>query len=159
MGIFDLQYLGSFLRRTVTYVLASQPVPEHIAIIMDGNRRYAERRHLINSLEGHTRGYSRLIDALEWCLQLGVTCVSVYAFSIDNYKRTAEEVATLMKLAEEKLAAMLEEQDVLHRHSVQVRVIGDLTLAPVSVRRAAEKIMSETRRNKGAILNICFSYT
>lgn len=158
MGVFDLQYLGSFLRRTVTYVLASQPVPKHIAIIMDGNRRYAER-HLRSSLEGHTQGYTRLIDALEWCLQLGVKCVSVYAFSIDNYKRTAEEVTTLMKLAEEKLAAMLEEQDVLHRHSVQVRVIGDLTLAPVSVQRAAERIMSATWLNKGAILNICFSYT
>lgn len=99
--------LGSWTRRLLAAVLASQPVPQHIGFIMDGNRRYAEQRHL-RKVEGHSFGYSKLIDALEWCLDLGVHCVSVYAFSIDNFKRSGEEVDTLMGLAEQKLAHMLE---------------------------------------------------
>lgn len=104
--------LGAWARRAAAAALvgggaASRPVPRHVAFIMDGNRRFAEARCL-RKVEGHTFGYRRLIDALEWCLDLGVTCVSVYAFSIDNYRRSGEEVETLMALAEEKLAHMLQ---------------------------------------------------
>lgn len=125
---------------------------------MDGNRRYAEQKSL-KIVQGHTFGYQRLIQALEWCLDLGISCVSVYAFSIDNYKRSNEEVVTLMSLAEEKLSQMFEEQDVLHKHQVQVRIIGDLALAPRSVQAAAVKIMNATQHHNKAILNICLSYT
>jgi undecaprenyl pyrophosphate synthase len=105
--------LGGWARRSAAAVLSSahRPVPRHIAFIMDGNRRYAEARQL-RKVEGHAYGYQRLIDALEWCLELGVSCVSVYAFSIDNYRRSGEEVSTLMELAEEKLAHMLQVRGV-----------------------------------------------
>jgi len=153
-----MAWIMEWARRTVANVVATRPVPAHIAFIMDGNRRFAERQNL-KVLQGHTFGYQRLIQALEWCLDLGIMCVSVYAFSIDNYNRSPEEVATLMALAEDKLSQMLEEQDVLHKHSVQVRVIGDLAVAPPSVRSAAESIMAATRHHTRAILNICFCYT
>lgn len=101
--------LGGWARRAAAAALVAggRPVPRHIAFIMDGNRRFAEARSL-RKVEGHSFGYRRLIDALEWCLELGVCCVSVYAFSIDNYRRSGEEVATLMQLAQEKLAHMLQ---------------------------------------------------
>jgi undecaprenyl pyrophosphate synthase len=210
--------LGAWARRAAAAVLSSarRPVPRHVAFIMDGNRRYAEA-HQLRKVEGHAYGYQRLIDALEWCLELGVSCVSVYAFSIDNYRRSGEEVATLMQLAEEKLAHMLQvcgmravlgcssrsrnrsvgemvrattcrlsansakqsgtvpakslyclllvlslraqEHDVLVRHGVQVRVIGDLSLAPPGVQAAAAAIMDATRHHGRAVLNLCFSYT
>ena len=153
-----VRWLGDALRRVVASAVATRPVPAHVAFIMDGNRRYAERQHL-QIVSGHTRGYQRLIQALEWCLDLGITCVSVYAFSIDNFNRSAEEVATLMVLAEEKLSHMLAEQDVLRRHGVQVRVIGDLSLAPPGVRAAADRLMDATRHHSAAVLNICFAYT
>jgi hypothetical protein len=95
------------VRQSVAWALTARPVPAHVAFIMDGNRRYAEHRGE-RSAEGHAAGYRRLIAALEWCLDLGVRAVSVYAFSIDNYQRSAEEVATLMRLAEEKLGLMLQ---------------------------------------------------
>jgi len=158
MYLQPLAWMKDVARRNVATVLATRPIPCHVAFIMDGNRRFAESHRMV-SLEGHTFGYQRLIQAMEWCLDLGITCVSVYAFSIDNYNRSEEEVATLMILAEEKLAHMYAEQDVLSRHSVQVRVIGDLSLAPRGVINAAEAIMSATRHNTGAVLNICFSYT
>ena len=101
------QRAAAWARWCATRVLASRPVPQHVAFIMDGNRRYADRQHL-RKVEGHVFGYQKLIQALEWCLDLGVRCVSVYAFSIDNYNRSREEVDTLMKLAEDKLAHMLQ---------------------------------------------------
>lgn len=153
-----LGWLETFLRHAVTSIVGIAPVPHHVAFIMDGNRRYAERQHL-QTVQGHSFGYQRLIQALEWCLDLGITCVSVYAFSVDNYKRSEEEVATLMRLAEEKLAYMMEEHAVLEQHGVQVRVIGDLSLAPPRVQAAANKVMSATKHHTKAILNICFSYT
>lgn len=102
-----LQWVACIFRQLIAWVLRSRPVPKHIAFIMDGNRRFAEKRQL-RKAQGHTFGYQRLIKALEWCLDLGVECVSVYAFSIDNYHRSQEEVDTLMQLAEDKLAHMLQ---------------------------------------------------
>ncbi|KAL4553494.1 hypothetical protein Ndes2526B_g03342 [Nannochloris sp. 'desiccata'] len=153
-----LGWLVRTLRGTVTSIVSIAPVPQHVAFIMDGNRRYAERQQL-QTIQGHSFGYQRLIQALEWCLDLGITCVSVYAFSVDNYKRSEEEVRTLMHLAEEKLRTMLQEFDVLEGHGVQVRVIGDLSLAPLSVQEAAENIATATQHHSKAVLNICFSYT
>jgi undecaprenyl pyrophosphate synthase len=102
-----LQWLAAVFRQLVASVLGTRPVPRHVAFIMDGNRRYAERQRM-QQAAGHTFGYQRLIGALEWCLDLGVGCVSVYAFSIDNYHRSDEEVDTLMRLAEDKLLHMLQ---------------------------------------------------
>ncbi|KAL4853319.1 Dehydrodolichyl diphosphate synthase complex subunit [Chlorella vulgaris] len=152
--------LGGWARRAVAAVLAApgRAVPHHIGFVMDGNRRFAQA-HCMRKIDGHAHGYRRLIDALEWCLELGVRCVSVYAFSIDNYRRSGEEVSMLMALAEDKLAHMLEEFDVLVRHGVQVRVIGDLSLAPVAVQVAASRIMDATAHHTRAVLNLCFSYT
>lgn len=158
MDHMGLGWLGKMLRRSVTSIISIAPVPQHVAFIMDGNRRYAERQQL-QTVQGHSFGYQRLIQALEWCLDLGITCVSVYAFSVDNYKRSEEEVTTLMHLAEEKLRTMLQEFDVLERHGVQVRVTGDLSLAPLSVQQAADNITQATIHHTKAVLNICFSYT
>ena len=158
MPPLELGHLATWLRHAVTSIVGIAPVPQHVAFIMDGNRRYAERQQL-HTIQGHSFGYQRLIQALEWCLDLGITCVSVYAFSVDNYRRSDEEVATLMQLAEEKLEYMMQEHAVLERHGVQVRVIGDMTLAPPGVQAAAKKVMAATQHHSKAILNICFSYT
>lgn len=125
--------LSGWARRSAAAALVAggRPVPRHIAFIMDGNRRFAEARSL-RKVEGHSFGYSRLIDALEWCLELGVRCVSVYAFSIDNYRRSSEEVATLMQLAEEKLAHMLQVTGWGGRAAGSCRMLGRGAAAPVS---------------------------
>lgn len=101
------EQVAKWAQQLVAAAMKVHAVPRHIAFIMDGNRRFAEKRHL-HKIEGHRFGYQKLIDALEWCLELGVECVSVYAFSIDNYKRSQQEVALLMELAEQKLATMLQ---------------------------------------------------
>nr|AJU57197.1 dehydrodolichyl diphosphate synthase [Dunaliella viridis] len=150
--------LNKWARQLLARTMSIHAVPRHVAFIMDGNRRYAEKRHL-QRIEGHRYGYEQLISALEWCLELGVKCVSVYAFSIDNFKRSSREVELLMHLAEQKLGIMMQEQAVLARHGVQVRVVGDLSLAPPGVQRAAATVMRATQHHTKAVLNICFSYT
>jgi ditrans,polycis-polyprenyl diphosphate synthase len=125
---------------------------------MDGNRRYAQKYGMMTS-KGHSEGYSALLDCLQWCQELGVSFVSVYAFSIDNYKRTAEEVDTLMILAEEKLIELSREEEKLGEKGICVKVLGDLSLAPRAVRAAAERVMQATEKNSSCTLNICFSYT
>lgn len=142
----------------LTSVLASQGVPPHVAFIMDGNRRFAEA-HGRATVEGHTEGYTSLIKALEWCLDLGIGAVSVYAFSVENYCRSSSEVRGLMSLAEAKLKYMLEQREMLIQRGVRVRVVGDLSLAPIGIQRAAFAVEEATRHHSNLILNICFSYS
>ena len=95
------------VRAALQALLAGQPVPAHVAFIMDGNRRFADAAG-VEPLEGHTLGYGKMVDAIRWCFELGVAHVSVYAFSLDNFKRGADEVAGLMALAADKFEALLE---------------------------------------------------
>ena len=85
-------------------------MPKHVAFIMDGNRRYANKQN-VAKIEGHVRGFDKLAETLSWCRDLGITEVTVYAFSIENYNRTKEEVDGLMELARRKFMRLLEEKD------------------------------------------------
>ncbi len=83
-------------------------IPRHVAFIMDGNRRYA-RKHQREALFGHALGFESMKRALEWCLELGVECLTCYAFSLDNFRRPPAEVDGLMRLANDKFLDMLQE--------------------------------------------------
>ncbi|KAF8633468.1 hypothetical protein AX15_001428 [Amanita polypyramis BW_CC] len=150
--------LLTHLRNFLLYVLASGPIPSHIAFVMDGNRRYARLQHKAVQ-QGHIQGYQTLRHILELCLRLGVKCVSVYAFSIENFKRSKEEVDALMGLAEEKLEELCRHGDLLDEYGVRLNVIGKTKLLPESVQRAVQKAESMTRHNDRAILNLCMPYT
>ncbi|KNC46541.1 uncharacterized protein AMSG_11736 [Thecamonas trahens ATCC 50062] len=134
------------------------PIPKHIAFIMDGNRRFASSQQLPR-IEGHARGYTKLTQTLEWCAQLGVTTVSVYAFSIDNFKRTQEEVDDLLTLAEAKFRELLEQRTFIDRHKVHIRVVGDLDLLPASLRDVMCAVEAYSSQYSELTLNVCFSYT
>ena len=79
---------------------------------MDGNRRFAQKMQYSRSFQGHVLGFDKLLETLEWCLDLGITEMTVYAFSIENFKRSKEEVDGLMELAKQKVAKLLEERCV-----------------------------------------------
>ena len=153
-----VEYLSRLAQSAVANVLSVQGAPSHVAFIMDGNRRFAEARGRA-VVEGHTQGYGSLIKALEWCLDLGVRTVSVYAFSVENYCRSRPEVEGLMALAEAKLRHMLERRELLIERGVRVRVVGDLRLAPRGVREAARDVELATRHHCRLDLIICFSYS
>lgn len=151
---------SSWLTRTVLRALRhGGPIPRHVAFIMDGNRRWA-RRSKLEVHEGHLRGGEKLSESLQWCLDANVSTVTVYAFSLENFKRPAEEVAEIMRMCEEKFREMLEESDTIARNRVRVRVLGDLSRVPPSLSALMRRVMGHTASfTDGPTLNICFAYT
>ena len=150
---------AAWLRKAVAVVLRSGgPIPKHVAIVMDGNRRFAETRGLRKE-RGHEFGAEKLLEVLEWSLALGVECLSVYAFSTDNFKRSETEVDVLFQLAERRLDEMATSR-VIHDRNVRVQVLGELHMLPPGVRRAAARVMAATAAHSdGPVLNVCFAYT
>jgi len=139
-------------------IIKMGPIPKHVAFIMDGNRRWA-RLNRYDTIFGHSQGFNKLQDALEWCLELGVEVVTVYAFSIENFKRTKKEVEDLLNLTRDKFALFLREEEIIEKYGVCVRVLGDLELLPPDVREAMARVMEKSKNHKRSILNVCFSYT
>lgn len=153
-----VEIICNFLQRCLFWILSVGPVPTHIAFIMDGNRRY-EKTHNLESGMGHRVGYISLMSLLKYCYQLGVRYVTVYAFSIDNFKRQPEEVQNLMELLKEKIESLLKAESIVHQYGIRVHFIGNLKLLDDSVRAAAEKAMMATAENSQAVLCICIAYT
>lgn len=139
-------------------VLKCGPIPNHVAIIMDGNRRFAKKNKVQKS-EGHKKGFDKFTETLFWCRELGIKEVTVYAFSIENFKRSKEEVESLMELAREKFNRLLEDNEKLKRDGVCVRIIGDLSLVPDDIRSLFAKAELMTKDNDKAFLNVAFAYT
>jgi len=139
-------------------VLAAGPIPRHIAFVMDGNRRYARREHLDIGV-GHSDGFLALRRVLEICMRLDIRCVTVYAFSIENFKRSPTEVDTLMDLAKTKLAELCENGDLLEQYGIRLNVLGKVSLFPEDVQAVVRRAEELTKRNSTAILNLCMPYT
>lgn len=149
----------SWTQRLALKVIKSGKIPRHVAFIMDGNRRYANKVQLKTTTEGHVHGFDKLAEALQWCLDIGIEEVTVYAFSIENFKRSKSEVDTLMQLAREKFAKFMEEKDQLNERGICIRMIGNWTLLPVDLQKCMAEAMLMTQHNTKAILNVAFAYT
>ncbi|EFJ53135.1 hypothetical protein VOLCADRAFT_55634, partial [Volvox carteri f. nagariensis] len=159
MAVLDL--LRVWLRLVIQLFLGLiGAVPVHVAFVMDGNRRYAERQHL-DKATGHTHGYGKMVDVIHWCIELGVKYITVYAFSIDNFKRSPDEVAALMQLAEQKYIELAQDNGLAEREGIRMHIVGDLELPPPAVQGAAARLMRGTAAlpRHRATLNVCFSYT
>ncbi|XP_069478959.1 dehydrodolichyl diphosphate synthase complex subunit DHDDS isoform X2 [Ambystoma mexicanum] len=144
--------------RLCASIIKAGPMPKHVAFIMDGNRRYAKKQH-VERQQGHSLGFEKLAQTLRWCLNMGIHEVTVYAFSIENFKRSKEEVDGLMELARQKFARLLDEQENLEKHGVQIRVLGDLTMLPEDIQKLIAHAVMRTRSYNKCFLNICFAYT
>ncbi|XP_037683994.1 dehydrodolichyl diphosphate synthase complex subunit DHDDS isoform X1 [Choloepus didactylus] len=148
----------SLWERFCANILKAGPVPKHIAFIMDGNRRYAKKCQ-VERQEGHSQGFNKLAETLRWCLNLGIMEVTVYAFSIENFKRSKSEVDGLMDLAREKFSRLMEEQEKLQKHGVCIRVLGDLHLLPLDLQELIAQAVQATKNYNKCFLNVCFAYT
>jgi undecaprenyl diphosphate synthase len=131
-----------------------QPIPEHVAIIMDGNGRWAKKRALPRAA-GHYEGMQVVRKITRFANELGIKVLTLYAFSTENWKRPKSEVEYLMKLPEQFLMTFLPE---LIEENVNVRVIGNREQLPEHTRRAVEKAIAETKNNTGLILNFALNY-
>lgn len=129
-------------------------IPEHIAIIMDGNGRWATKRSLPR-IAGHHEGMKTVRKITRHANDLGVKVLTLYAFSTENWTRPKKEVEFLMRLPEEFLGTYLPE---LVERNVRVQVMGDFESLPTHTQRAVQKAMDETRDNTGLILNFALNY-
>jgi len=128
-------------------------VPVHVAIIMDGNGRWATGRSLPRPL-GHAAGMGAVREVVEGCLEAGV--VSLFAFSQENWQRPADEIDALMSLLEEYIAQEMED---LRGQGVRVRILGDLDRLSGGARAAVDRIVAETAGGTALTLNLCISYS
>ncbi|PKA58617.1 Dehydrodolichyl diphosphate synthase 6 [Apostasia shenzhenica] len=153
-----VENLCGVLRRFLFSLLAIGPMPNHIAFIMDGNRRYAKSK---SKEEGgdHRAGFSALISVLRYCYEMGVNYVTVYAFSIDNFKRKPEEVNSIMNLLKEKIDELLQEETIIKEYGVKINFLGNLNLLDDVVRLSVERAMRITSSNTGLVLSVCVAYT
>jgi undecaprenyl diphosphate synthase len=129
-------------------------VPRHVAVIMDGNGRWARERLLPRPF-GHRSGMKSVREVVEGALAAGVEYLSLFAFSQENWQRPATEVGALMSLLEEYIAR---EVDELREQGVRVRVLGDLTRLTPPAARAVERVVGETAHNDRLTLNLFISY-
>ncbi|CAH2051425.1 unnamed protein product, partial [Thlaspi arvense] len=152
-----LERVFGFSRRCLFRVISTGPLPTHLAFIMDGNRRYAKKLGLQDG-SGHKAGFSSLMSMLQYCYELGIKYVTIYAFSIDNFRRRPEEVQSLMDLMLEKIKSLLEKESIVHQYGVRVYFIGNLALLSDQVRAAAEEVMKATAKNSRVVLLVCVAY-
>lgn len=146
------------LREILIGALRQGEIPKHVAFVMDGNRRYAKNNRM-ETVEGHNLGFEALARILEVCYKAGVTHVTIYAFSIENFKRSKYEVDGLMEMAKVKLKQLAQHGDILDRYGARVRVLGQRELIKPDVLEAVDRAVEMTSRNGDCVLNICFPYT
>jgi len=152
------EYSYSWLERLALNVIKVGRVPRHIAVIMDGNRRFA-RQAGDPVLTGHKAGFEKLAETLQWCKELGVREVTVYAFSIENFNRKESEVSDLLDLARDKFKVLLGEKEKLSEAGLRVRILGNLSYLPADLREIITEVEKATADNTESLLNIALSYT
>lgn len=128
--------------------------PEHIAIIMDGNRRWA-RSNGIDVKEGHKKGAENLEDIAKFCNEIGIKYLTVYAFSTENWKRSKDEVKALMILLKNYLKEFSKRADT---ENIKLKVLGDINSLEAGLQKSINNAIERTRQNTGLTLNIAFNY-
>ena len=134
--------------------LDTTKLPAHVAIIMDGNGRWAKRR-LLNRIKGHEKGSETVRTIVETCRQIGIPYLTLYAFSTENWQRPRAEVEALMTLLRKFL---LSEQKKMLENNIRLRVIGQLDKLPPKVREAMDQTISATQDQTGMNLILALSY-
>jgi len=134
--------------------IISQSPPKHIAIIMDGNGRWAKARHLPRS-SGHQKGVRTVRKIVKHCSQLGVNTLTLFAFSSENMNRSSEEVGLLFKLF---LAVLKTETTKLKDNNIKLKIIGDLSVFTLDIQTLAQKAEKELANNTGLNLVIAANY-
>lgn len=149
--------LDEMIDRKLLEEVKKHKLPEHIAIIMDGNRRFADKLGLNHDM-GHLLGRDRFEEVIDWCFsEIGIKVLTFYGFSIDNFKRDDDEVGAIMALCAEELEKGVNNSNV-HTNKIRVRIIGHLESLPKEVRNAAKRIMDRTKNYNKRFLNVALAY-
>jgi len=130
--------------------------PDHIAIILDGNRRWASEKAL-NPWFGHEKGAEKVEQLLDWCLKLGVKSITLYAFSTENFRRSKNEVEEIMRIAQEQFRKILTDERI-HKNKIHVKVIGRLSLLPKDLQQLILDVENATQGYDEHFLNLALAY-
>ncbi|RLI31674.1 di-trans,poly-cis-decaprenylcistransferase [Candidatus Bathyarchaeota archaeon] len=145
-----------FYERMLQQQVMQGAMPEHIAVILDGNRRWARMRSL-NPWIGHEYGAKKVKEFLRWCLELGVKSITLYALSTENFRRPKHELRALMNILKQKLREAAENEDI-HRYQVKVKAIGRVGSLPEDVQEAVRYLEKRTKHYNKRFLNIAIAY-
>ncbi len=129
-------------------------LPTHVAVIMDGNGRWAQKNK-VNRVQGHNAGMLAMKEIIKKADVMGIKYLTVYAFSTENWKRSAEEVGGIFGLLVKYVASELEE---LHKNNVRVRILGDYSKIPKTAVASIDKALETTKNNTGLQFNIALNY-
>ena len=134
--------------------MENNKIPNHVAIILDGNGRWAKKR-LMPRTYGHKNGANNVVDICLYAKEKGVKCLSLYAFSTENWKRPDEEVGYLMKLV---IKFINEKLNILMEENCKLKFLGELSKLPEDTRKICLEAMEKTKNNDGITLNIALNY-
>lgn len=150
LGIYKIyeKWLGNQIKDGVK--------PNHIGIILDGNRRWAIR-HGYKKWYGHRVGAKKLREVIGWINELGIKCVTVFVFSTENFNRPEEEVDKLMEILKDELNKALNDEKLLN-NGVKIKFIGDLSRFPDDIQKLAKDLEEKTRNNSSLIVNVALGY-
>ncbi len=137
-----------------TPLFSPETLPRHIAVIMDGNGRWAKKRSW-NRIRGHREGAESVRDIVRACREIGIEVLTLYAFSTENWQRPKHEISALMKLLKNFLKSELGE---MMENDIRLNTIGDIERLPDGVLGVLRDVMDQTGKNQGMILNLALSY-
>jgi len=131
-------------------------IPTHIAIIQDGNRRFAKEMGL-DTAKGHRAGADKTEEMLDWAHELGIRYITLYSFSTENFHRSEDEVKDLFRLFKEKFIQTITDKRV-HRYKIRIQMVGDRSMLPDDLREVVESAEEATKDYHGFTLNIALAY-
>ncbi|KZX10379.1 polyprenyl diphosphate synthase [Methanobrevibacter filiformis] len=153
----QLRFLYQLYEWYISRKLNQKNMPKHIAIIMDGNRRYSKIQGNINVVKGHEIGVDALERVLDWSIDLGIEIVTAYAFSTENFNRPDEEVEGLMNLFTKNFKRLVSHEKI-HKNQVKVKVVGRAELLPKKVREAIKEAEDATAKYDKRLFNLAIGY-
>jgi tritrans,polycis-undecaprenyl-diphosphate synthase [geranylgeranyl-diphosphate specific] len=155
-GLLSLLGIYKLYEKWLWFQVRDGKKPEHVAIILDGNRRWAFHKALIPWI-GYRHGANKIDELMDWCIELDVKFITLYAFSTENFSRPQKEVEEIMKLVEEKLRLTLENKRI-HENKIRVKAIGRLDLLPKSTQKLIQRVEEATKMYNDRFLNVALAY-
>lgn len=156
MFLKDILYY-IYRNRLAGEVKKNAVMPAHVGLILDGNRRYAKQKGFKQVTDGHRLGADKLDDLLEWCEDLRIPMVTIWALSTENLARQSEEMGSLLEIIEDKVAAIARDPRT-HRRRMKIRVLGKIELLPESVQKILAEVEQATKDYSDYCLNIAIGY-
>jgi tritrans,polycis-undecaprenyl-diphosphate synthase [geranylgeranyl-diphosphate specific] len=155
-GLLSVLGIYKLYEKWLWYQIKDGIKPEHVAIILDGNRRWASQNALTRWI-GHNVGADKVDELMDWCIELDVKSITLYAFSTENFCRSPQEVGELMKLIDEKLRSTLNNKSI-HENKIRVKAIGRLDLLPETTQALIQRLEESTKEYDDRFLNMALAY-